>query len=70
MLDLAIEPVLAQQLIQSIVEGVPRRPHDRAARNPQSLLTLLLLALSHGHAIILRIASGKHHPGPTITAGC
>jgi hypothetical protein len=41
---------------------VAGRLYDRITRDPERLLALLLLALSHCHATILRIHYPRRHP--------
>src|SRR5450755_1231875 len=56
-LDKLVEALSFQQLIQLLVEGMPRRGCQLPVRDPQSLLLLPLLARAHRHRAILRTMS-------------
>src|SRR5271157_5343110 len=54
LLDKLVKALGFQQLIQLLVEGMPRRGCQLPVRDPQSLLLLPLLARAHRHTPILR----------------
>src|SRR5208337_860011 len=54
LLDKLVKALGFQQLIQLLVEGMPRRGCQLGVRDPQSLLLLSLLARAHRHRAILR----------------
>ena len=56
-LDKLVEALGLQQLIQLLVEGMPRRRCQFCVRDPQPLLLLPLLARAHGHRAILQTMS-------------
>src|SRR5271169_6722353 len=53
-LDKLVKALSLQQLIQLLVEGVPRRCCQLRVRDPYPLLLLSLLARAHRHGPILR----------------
>src|SRR5450755_777888 len=57
LLDKLVKALGFQQLIQLLVEGMPRRGCQLGVRDPQSLLLLPLLARTHRHRAILRTMS-------------
>src|SRR5271157_3763589 len=57
LLDKLVKALGFQQLIQLLVEGMPRRRGQFGVRDPQSLLLLSLLARAHRHSEILRTKS-------------
>jgi hypothetical protein len=54
LLDKLVKAFAFQQLIQSLVKGMPRCGCQLGVRDPQSLLLLPLLARAHRHSAILR----------------
>src|ERR1017187_7591000 len=56
-LDKLVEALGLQQLIQLLVEGMPRRGCQFCVRDPQPLLLLPLLARAHRHRAILQTMS-------------
>src|ERR1019366_5453058 len=56
-LDKLVEALGLQQLIQLLVEGMPRRRCQFCVRDPQPLLLLPLLAHAHRHRAILQTMS-------------
>src|SRR5439155_25400947 len=57
LLDKLVEALGLQQLIQTLIKRMSRRPRQLGVRDPDVLLLLPLLARPHRHAPILRTKS-------------
>src|SRR5947208_1623859 len=60
LLHVLVKAALLQQPVQLLVERMPHRPRQLRVRDPQFLLSSLLLFSTHSHAQILRISAVDH----------
>src|SRR5207253_9723826 len=60
LLHVLVKAALLRQPVQLLVERMPLRPRQLRVRDPQFLLSSLLLFSTHSHAQILRISAVDH----------